>query len=469
MNNYYLKYLKYKNKYLTLRKNNSNNSNKSISQFGGNKYDCNPNAEFSLICKENPDGKYKSKDSCQNDCEGKHISYKLSTSIIRHERYKFVGFIKDLIDADIDVYIVGGNALGLKILKMIAEKYTGREFEKIFQSFLELELIKDWDFSAYTNKPITEKENIEFDKLASSYKLARRARTFILYQTHKPIETDSKALFEINIQETDDYSTLEVPISRMKIKMTQHNLKYIFMFAHNFLAYKTSNAKFDMNLITTMIDKIRIEILPHHNGLFKVNKLTFNDGGLSKDLLKIINKFSSNCKEYEEFLIVQIKQPDRIFYRLIEKNIPKNDRIEKFLIENNCLKNKPSWLFDSNKILSLIKSFLKTLSDEMVRIYNNLIHTELLETIIDKYDAFYVNVDLGRVTDFYEVFDSKGKELLKRWLGDIYDLIQKENVIKFHNKIEEDTIMSRKEKNNKFINMLWFLDQQNFFLTPFHI
>ena len=461
MNNYYIKYLKYKNKYLTLQK---NNYNKSIQQSGGNKYECNPNVEFSMICTENPNGKYKTKTSCQNDCEGKYISYKLSTSIIRHERYKFIGFIKDLIDADIDVYIVGGNALGLKILKMITEKYTGKEFEKVFQAFLELELIKDWDFSAYTQKPITEKENEEFDKLASSYKLARRARTFILYQTHKPIETDSKALFEINIQETDDYSTLEVPISRMKIKMTQHNLKYIFMFAHNFLAYKTSNTKFDMDLIRAMIDKIRIEILPHQNGLFKVNKSTFNDGDLSEDLLNIINSYKSEYEEYEQFLIVQIKQPDRIFYRLIEKNIPKNNRIEKFLSEYNCIRNNPTWIFDSNKIKGLIKSFLEALSDKMVMIYNNTIKTtSSLEEVIVKIDEFYINVDLGRVTDFYEVFELEGKELLKRWLGDIYKIIQRENIINLHAKLEEDNIMSRKEKNNKFIYMLWFLDQQNFF------
>ena len=465
MDNYYIKYLKYKNKYINLQSNLNQNQNlqsKLNSQLGGNKYECDPNTNFSAICKENPDGLYKSKASCQNDCEGKYISKQLSMSIIRHERYKFVGFIKDLIEAKINVYIVGGNALGLKILSMIAEKYQGVKFEEVFQRFLLLELIKDWDFSAYTRKPITTEENDEFDTLASSYKLARRARTFILYQAHKPLETDSKALFEINIQEKDDYATLEVPISRMKIKITQQNLKYIFMFAHNFLSYKTSNAPFDMDLIKTMTGKIHIDILPHHNGLFKTTSESFDDGSLSTDLLNIISDFSSKCAEYEQFLIVQIKQPDRIFYRLIEKNIPKNDRIEKFLLENNISKNKPSWLFDSEKIRSLIQSFLKALSKHMVLIYERNISTRTVQEILTLIDEFYTNIDLGRVADFHELFEEEGKNLVRLWLGDIYKLIQKD-IAKSNATLEGDRIMSRKEKNNKFIHMLWFLEGQNLF------
>lgn len=451
---YYYKYLKYKRRNLDIL----NNMN---IQLGGDKiYKCLPDEKFKDICQPDDNGLYNSKKSCINDCEGKYINKNLSISIIKHERFKFVGFIKDLMEMGVDVYIVGGNALGLKVLKMIYDKYNGNEFEKYFNRFLEMELIKDWDFSGYTKKDITEEFHTKIDKLAKKNNLVSRAKTFILYQTNKPILTDEKALFEINVQAKDIYSAIELPLTRMKVKINKNNLKYIFMFANSFLDYKTKNKPFDLDLIKHMISRIDINIMECNKGLIVVNPNTFDTGNLSSQMLNIIDEYKSESKEYKQFLITQIKQPDRILYRLLEKNIPKNKKIYNFIKDNNLSNGKIQWIFDESTIKGLIKRFIKKISDNMIKIYKQYNN---INDVIDNIESLYKNIDMCRIENFYEDFGKEGLNLLRDWLISIYDLIGKDNIKKLNDIINDDKNLKQKEKNNKFIHILDFLDRKGLF------
>ena len=155
--NFYKKYIKYKLKYNNLKSSNLNNTKssnldntKSNNMEGGGRYECKPQNNFKDICVENENGKYKSKDGCVNDCEVQYIREQLKKVNIDRESSQFYLFIKDIIKNEkVDVYLKGGNVLGLKVLKMIYDKYKNNEteFKKVFKEFLKLELIKDWDFA----------------------------------------------------------------------------------------------------------------------------------------------------------------------------------------------------------------------------------------------------------------------------------------------------------------------------------
>ena len=398
------------------------------------KYNCFPKNKFADICINTKDGKYNSKEACINDCENKYIDNELITVKIKYETQPFYLFIKDIIvNENIDVYLKGGNVLGLKILKMIYEKYKNDDvkFKEVFKKYLELDLVKDWDFSAFTknNKVITPEYRKHLDKVASKYKLVPRASTFILYQTRKPVLLDDKALFEISVVDSDNYSKLELPLTTMKIKFNQYNLKYVFMFCKSFLAYKQKGEPFDFDIIKRMLNKINIIVYPCKNGLYNVNitDKKFDKGKLNDDIIKFIKTFAEYDKNLPQFLATHIEDPFRILYRLIEKNIKKNDNIKKFL-KNELNKSNISnqeWLFDSEFINTSIKLFCKKLGEEIKKQYIN--------NGIEGVERFLSGVSFNRIESDYDMLTSDGKILLGYIFNKLINEITKETLIRLNN------------------------------------
>jgi hypothetical protein len=426
--NFYEKYLKYKLKYNILKYNKFkilNNMN------GGNRYDCIPNNNFKDICIEKNNGKYKTKEGCINDCETLYIRNEIKKIKIDSEASKFYFFVKDIIkNENIDVYLKGGNVLGLKVLKMIYDKYKNNidEFKKIFKEFLKLELIKDWDFAGYTKKEITLEYREKLDGIALKYKLHQRAKTFILYQTKKPILLEEKPLFEISVLDSDSWSKLEIPLTTMKVKINEYNIKYVFMFCKLFYSFKNYEEEFDYDILFRMLDKINILIYPHKNGLYNVTN-NFDKGELNDELIKFIKTYNDFDKNMPQFLATHIEDPFRILYRLPEKNIPKNDKIKEFLKKNLNIKNE-EWLFDSEFIKKMIKLFCENLGKKLVDIYKqSYIKTFDIKKSIESIDLFLNGVSFSkRIQLDYDMLTNNGKNLLKLIFQKLIDEIEIKNI-----------------------------------------
>lgn len=395
---YYEKYMKYKEKYLELKY-----------QEGGQRHECKPQNKYLDICIPNDKGQYKSKESCMNDCENKYINHHLIKAHIKGETLQFQLFIKDIINNEnIDVYIKGGNVIGLSILKMIYNKYKNddKAFKDCFHKFLSLNLIKDWDFASYTKKKITDEYRTKLDGIATKYKLVPRAKTFILYQTRKPIQIEGTALFEISVLDSDAFTKLEIPMTTMKVKVHEYNLKYIFMFAKSFLAYNLTKEEFDLDIIKKMISKINVMVHPHKNGLYDPGN-KFDTGDLSNDLVKFINDFAKSDKGLAQFLIIHIQDPFRMLYRLPEKNIPKTEKIKKFIKNEIKGTNLPTWLIDTDKMSKIVKSFAKALGQKLENLGD-----------ADKINKFMSGLNLKSNRDKYDTLLSKdSKELLQLLFG----------------------------------------------------
>jgi len=452
------KYEKYKLKYLNLKllMNNSKTETETNSysedlQMGGkkkkgDKYNCNPKNNFSDICTKSSNGKYNTNKSCVNDCENQYINYNLVKAKIKGETVKFNLFINDLLEKGYEVYLKGGTVLGLKILKMIYEIYSEDNFERYFNELLELDLIRDWDFVCYTGVPIEENFRERLDKMANKYSLVPRAKTFILYQTKYPIKLNDQALFEISVMEKEIFSNLELPLTTMKMKVTKYNLKYIFMFTKSFYSYKVNNIPIDVDIIRHMIKGINFYIYPNKDGLFIINKQNYNLGSLKGNIIKFIKDFSKKNINLEQFLITQIQEPNRLFYRLLEKNIPKVDKIINFFQNHSIQYKKLTWLLNIQNIINIVDKFIEKLRDKIFDIYNSAVDPiDGINAISDFLDG----VNFKRIEIEYDNIGEKGKDLIKKLFSKLY------------NKLPNDILNNEKLKDNKLVDCIRFLVKNN--------
>jgi hypothetical protein len=449
--NYYQKYLLYKYKYITLKKNMYDSAPKieieNNQQLGGaiEKYNCNPSKKFIDICEKNNKGKYNSKNKCMNECKNQYINKHLIDAKLKYETIQFTIFIQTLIKKNFTIYIKGGTVLGLYILKYIYEHSTENNFNTLFNEFLKLELIRDWDFVGYSKKKIDDTYKTQLNNMAKKNHLALRAKTFILYQSKHAIKIGDQVLFEIALLEQDDNIGLELPMTVLKIEITLTNLLNIFMLAKSFYTYKTKNQPIDIDFIKYVIKDLNFIVPNYNNGLFQNEKIY--TGSLSPPLLKIITNFAKNNIPLQQFLITHIQEPNRLFYRLLEKNIPKVNKINIFFNENK-IKNKNTLLIDTTYINNKVESFIKVLGSELYIIYNNGLNNNLsISDIIIQLDELLTGINLNRIQIEYNNISCKGRDLLKILFGRIYN----------------DLIKNKSNLNSKLINLLIFLNKNKLF------
>lgn len=428
MNNY-LKYLIYKAKYLTLKN----------EQKGGNtKYKCNPLSPFIEICESDDNGIYRSKEKCMNECEKKYINYHLIKTKLKHETDQFKQFIYELMDSNYNVYIKGGTVLGLQILKILYDKYSDTKFDLYFKEFIKTGLIRDWDFVAYTYL-IDDSFKKNMDKIAQKNGLVSRAKTFILYQSKYPIKINDQALFEIAIlQNCNENIDLELPLTTMKIKVDKKNLDYIFIMAKCF----SSNENIDTNLIKHIIKNINIIIPTNKNGFFLFDKLYTGD--LSNEMIKLIKNFTKDIY-LQQFIITHIKEPNRLLYRLLEKNIPKVNKIKTFFREANINCNSYKWLFDHLFISNMVENFVNILGSKIYSFINNE------GNVIQNIENFLNGINFIRFETEFNNFGCKGIEFIKILFERIYKDILK------------DSINNKNNKNSKLVKLMQFFVKNKVF------
>lgn len=490
--NYYAKYIKYKTKYISLiaelddlqisniddiansnmlggsKNNNSHKLDKSNKSGKNNLHDCKPNKpKYSQICLVGPDGKYETQEKCENECDPRYIAVQLKRANLYRESLQFYFFIKDLSEKErMGIYIKGGNVIGLAVLKMIYNAYSNNEhkFRMAFNNFLKMELIKDWDFTAYTdNKEITPKYREKLDKIASKQKLVPRAKTFILYQAKVPILIYEKALFEIAISDLDtnstDYSKMEIPLTTMKVKITKQNIKYIFMLAKSFYSWTEKHIPIDLDIVKKIISNTDIIIHAHKSGFYNPNN-KLDAGELNKKLVEFINDYAKGDIYHTQFLITQMEDPYRLVYRMGDKNIKKTEKICEFIDKNLPHSTKPSWLLDTGKTTKLIDGFANELGKKLVNIYKQ---TNSLYGVLDFLDG--ANFGKPQIQIEWDEFGSYTKDKLDEIFGPLVKHIglnEFKNIIntyKFNDKAKASDLTNAQ----RIVKLFRFLDEKKFF------
>lgn len=443
----------------------------------GGKYVCEANRNnYSQICPNISDKSkslksekniFKTKVECENECEKKFITIQLKKSHLYNESIQFYLFIKDLIQKEnMKIYIKGGNVIGLVVLKLIYDEFGNDnvKFERAFRKFLSLELIKDWDFTAYTDgKDTDEKYRSKLDKMAARYRLVPRAKTFILYQTRIPILVYDKALFEIAIIPSDTpYSKMEIPLTTMKVEVTEHNLKYIFIMAKNFYSYKTKGIPIDLSIVKKVISKTNIKIHSYHKGMYNP-KPKIDTGDLNKSLVNFISQFTGDDKYLTQFLITQLEDPYRLIYRMPEKNIVKTKQIEDFISQNLPKTSKPEWLLDTEKTTNILNKFIDKLGIELKKIYSM---GHLFDSVLD----FLEGANFGKPQIQIEWGDigTEAKNKIKRIFNPIVQQIGKTEFKKMISSLMEKYNLQKMKpsemtNSQRIIKFFDFLINENFF------
>lgn len=439
----------------------------------GGKYMCEANKNnYSQICQTLPDKSsklekniFKTKVECENECEKKFITIQLKKSHLYNESVQFYLFIKDLIKKEnMKIYIKGGNVIGMAVLKLIYDEYSNDDikFDRAFKKFLSLELIKDWDFTAYTDGVDTdEKYRAKLDKMAAKYRLVPRAKTFILYQTRVPILVYDKALFEIAIIPADTpYSKMEIPLTTMKVEVNEQNLKYIFIMAKNFYSYKTKGIPIDLSIVKKVISRTHIKIHSHKKGMYDP-KPKIDIGDLNNTLVDFITQFAAGDKYLTQFLITQLEDPYRLVYRMPEKNIVKTKQIENFISHNLPKTPKPDWLLNTDKTTQVLDKFIDKLSIELKKIYSQ---SHLFDSVLDflsgaNFGKPQIQVEWGEIgleaknkikRIFTPLVQQIGRSEFKKMIGTLMDKYQL-------NKLKP----SEMTNSQRIIKFFYFLMEEN--------
>jgi hypothetical protein len=255
------------------------------------------------------------------------------------------------------LFIKGGAILGLKCLSM--EMCDDEHFDN-FKKELGF-LMKDWDMLL-----ICPDCDDTFYMLNDDFKKEGETIIVMRYKTQSQrLMINCDALFEMAIRKkADTFGDLELPMTTMKIQMTIYNIDKLFTLMETLYLNKYHDLKMDYDYLDSILKEIDIIIDEYdENGLFKISDNDYDDGGLSNKMLKSIKNISNDNLNVEQFLISHIKEPDRLFLRLFEKNIHKSNLIKKYFDTNF------KWLPNENFINIIFEKFIGELKQNITEIY----------------------------------------------------------------------------------------------------
>ena len=283
-------------------------------------------------------------------------------------------YVSNILKSNNKLYIKGGNALGLFILKSFIYNYN---FDEYYEMFLTFGFIKDWDFYCYgiddvSSETILEKYNMTLE--GKKIKIIR-------YKTiHERLLVDNFPLIELAIHEKEQLSDMEIPLTCIKIPITSDNLNNIFDTISMFY-----NNSINKNILVKLFESIDFsQYTPNQYGLFSANSNIFDDGDLSSKFFEIITNYTI---DEQQFIISHMKQPDRLFTRLIQKNIPKSNNIIKFCKSIGI--DKYNFILDEQFINNIIWKFygdFKNMVNELFLPFRDKLFDEYC--IIDNYNEF---------------------------------------------------------------------------------
>lgn len=323
---------------------------------------------------ENENGLYTSEEKCKNI---KELFYK-NTLIdnLDEESKDWHNFILQILKSGNNkVYLKGGSVIGIYLLNYLYKNFNENTFKTQLVDLFKLNLIKDWDFTVYANER-TDDNDFNFEGFNNE------GATIKIYRWRKKDPTLIKIegspdefLFEVSVKKGEPVSELEIPMTAMKVAINERNIYYVLLLAKFIFLYKINKIKYDIledflldKTIKKFIQNFEIIIPEARNGFFKINSESdIDNGGLSNELLNVIKrsseKINNNAFDSRQFLISEMKEPDRFFVRLVDKNLPKSEKIKNFINTNE------SWLLDKELINSLSESFLIEIEKEIKMFY----------------------------------------------------------------------------------------------------
>lgn len=332
--------------------------------------------------------------------------------------------------SDVNFFLKGGFVIGFKLIQLICTSTNiGMSIDPSTPKqiiFDTLEFVRDFDIimcmggdnhQEYQNKL----EKFLSTEIVSNYFRKEGQIVVVLRDKNntKTISNPNESFIEMSIKNCSNphkpshLIDLEIPLTSMMIKISEQNIESIFSIIKSYRSIHSKsntdlNNYLDNDFYFELVNKINsLEILvPNTNkfGLIDVDSPSYssNDTKLSTQMIGLIEKTSIEISENQEFveqflapikqflasikqfLASMIIQPDRLFVRLVLKNIPKSIKCKKILSKYSVDKTEINWLLDEQIITNIIIRFLSNLSVQYVDWRN-------LNTLENKHTSSSIN------------------------------------------------------------------------------
>ena len=207
----------------------------------------------------------------------------------------------------LSLFVKGGSIIGLKTLQLVmSEPFSSQSaivFDSVFVSdiynkFLKLDLVKDWDFVLYG---IENKMMDDFARISKQFDINNEGSKIMVMRYrcgNNRLHFDSnnnsvnkninQPLFELAVNNELKLSATEIPLTLMMIEISEENIDNIFFIIKEFYNYQITG-QFSPSNIFKILMFLNI-IIPKCNiyGLFLMDNNHLDKGYLSTELVNII-------------------------------------------------------------------------------------------------------------------------------------------------------------------------------------
>lgn len=464
------------------------------------KYNCDiQKKERNNMCIEIQEGEFENKDLCETTCFNR---------VLNNEISDWKNFFNELFGLNINIYCKGGSTLGLVVLQHLLTKSLTPE---MIREFVELRLIKDWDFTILLEPSQDPKPIIA---IGEKYNFKNEASLFPILRRRPNIQIAGEHLFELSIKNSENMSDLELPLTTLKFKITPANIDNFFILTKYFL----DSQEIELAVVLEILNTFDFNSYTHSviKGFFNIEGRDIDYGGLSEDLIRILNSMREeietvgfNPNTFIQFLVAQFKEPDRLIVRFFGKNVQKSQKI-KSLFDRHGVR-LPPWLFDESQfdnINRLIEIFLRKINHYINEKFNDGLmancldlmthnirqtykdpsfngkaqaksrdtYKNLMETYYNELTSFFTNVNLGKMGKY--ITDAKSKpdprlfSLLNYLVPNDKMTRLYVEIIRIKGEIEEKLNIEESKKKNFSISNVFLLKGNNtkysIFITIFN-
>jgi hypothetical protein len=298
------------------------------------------------------------------------------------ESERWINFFNEILSNNLGkIYCKGGSVLGLYCYSINTEEKNNNYIQQ---------LIKDFDFTIYTDDNDTNNIIKKIESIGNKYYLFNEAQTMTILRFKFPTYRNEDVFYECSVKKKKNlYNDYELPLTNMKIeinnKKTLNDLFTVMKSNYNNTFY-TEKIKDKVTDLIIIIDK-------SENGLLKIESKKINAPEL---LTEIIESVTENTNE-QFFLYNHVQEIDRLFYRLFEKNIVKSNKIKAMFPK---LENE-KWLINNEHIISLVDKFIgkskQILLPLLINFIKNFINIQIIKQT--KYNNKDKNKDIRKIIE----------------------------------------------------------------------
>jgi hypothetical protein len=243
---------------------------------------------------------------------------------------------------------------------------------------------------------------------AEELKIFNEATSMIVIRYEKGLKINTDFVFELSIKDHQQVlSDFEIPLTVMTLNLTRENLNLFFdltRYFSNILPMDLSLLKYTLDKLCEMIGSLGNYQFRH--GLFYLNnEHEIDRAGLDDRIISLMDipMGSYNGHSIKQFLITQMREPDRLFNRFINKNLQKSRKIVKLFTEFKI--DIPDWLFSEKNIEDLaiiINTLLDKINVYVEHNFNEIVgkdikNKEKMKQFYVVMDTFITNINLGRI------------------------------------------------------------------------